>query len=274
MELSPGNEIARSALVRAYVSLGAADEALAEAERGLRELPNDPNMIRVAGIAAWMNSDKVRAQALFRRGVGMSPWDLESIIYLARTEVALENKDAARETLRRLQGRIVADVALRLVLAEVELDLGEVARAEAIFAAARTRIGGQMVESAVGLAKIALIRGERARAAEILREAEGEQADRPMALLKIARAFEAVRLHADAVRVIEGVVAARPAAVFPRTELARAYANAGRSVEACRTFDEVRGRVKGDRTYERFLAQMDVLCRRATTNGAAPRVNP
>src|SRR5262249_45378673 len=113
LEIAPRSVVAHAALVRSLVELGRLGEAGEAAKEALQRLPEKAEILKVAGHVAWVREDPRTAVGLYRMALQRNPWDIESLLHLAKSEAEAGNRGEARQALRYIEGRPLLDPALR-----------------------------------------------------------------------------------------------------------------------------------------------------------------
>ncbi len=155
---------------RAEAALKAGDLATAAglAEKAIALDPTGyPYAYVVLGDVAAARGDQKGALARFEKAVALDPNDSWSATRLSETLAALHRETEAREVLRRfVAAHPDADDEILVALGNVELELGDRARAETAFRNALSRAGGKNADALYGLA---LVAQDRKRPAEVAR---------------------------------------------------------------------------------------------------------
>jgi tetratricopeptide (TPR) repeat protein len=260
VEAGPDSTVAASALVRSLAALGRFREARAVVDRGLARRPGDPHLLKVAGHLAWASDEPDRAIPYYLRALRQNPWDVEALLYFAKSHQEVGREAEARRALRYIEGRPILDAAARATLADLYRELGDLDRAERILETLR-REGPAEATPVLGLALLALSRGDRSRAGALLAEAERKSGDWPSLHLRIARAHRERGAPAEAARILRHLLAARPAASVARAELALAELSLGRRKEACGEYARV-GEARRERAVARIAGPLEAACGR------------
>ena len=232
LERAPDDTRAAEGLGRALMLTGNPRGAASVLDRALRTAPDAVNLHRIAGLVAWTRDHPREAVQHLLRAVRGDPWDVASWVYLASAFQELGRSADARRVLVEVDGsRIPDDDVVRLALADLRRELGQLDRAESALEKLRTESPGQ-VGPLVSLALLASQRGDRSRALRLLETAERRAGHDAGAQLRVARAW----LQLDAARAVHTLrrlLTHRPDAQNARLMLAVALLRSGRRDEAC-----------------------------------------
>jgi tetratricopeptide (TPR) repeat protein len=260
LEIAPGSVVAHAARVRALVELGRLREAEEAAKEGLRRAPQRAELLKVAGHVAWVREDPRTAIGYYRTALQRNPWDIESLLYLAKSEAEAGNLGEARQALRYIEGRPLLDPALRVTLADLYRDLGELDRAGEILQRLQAEQPAD-AGAALAIALLAQARGDTLRAGPLLATAERLAGGHPTLLLRIARAQMERKAPAEAERILRGLVAARPRDFLPKMALASVALELGRRAEACAAYTALRPQIAERPSAARWTAGLAQACR-------------
>jgi tetratricopeptide (TPR) repeat protein len=214
-----GFAAARAALAGVYDRQGRSQQALAEAERAVRDLDPDAapaEAARIRAVRARLSGDLAAAEQAYRALAGDAPSDPEPLLELAAVLEEAGRLDDARAAFERAVALDARNAAALLAMGRVEFRLGRTAEALQRFNAAlalHTETGNEAgraaVLNALGYAYDALGRGEEAlrqfRDSLAIAESIGDRRAAGAALNNIALALR------DQGRVDEAVEAARRA---------------------------------------------------------------
>lgn len=213
------------------------EEALSGLER---RLPGDVRNVRQRALLTERQGDGRRALELMRTAVERRP-SANLLADLASLEMRQGENGAARLTLEDLLRRIPGDLRGKRLLARLELEAGDAARAAELYADLVRHSPGFAELSNLGLAQLLL--GRYGKAAESLRQAYALTPQNSVAALNLADAEflwgqpkEAEALY---LRVLE-LVERDPAPTFWQTLSVKAQAQAhlGRDREAAATIQQ------------------------------------
>jgi protein O-mannosyl-transferase len=126
----PQNPRLQASLVSALVGVGAFDRAEAMLAMLLKNEEPSSQLLRMAGHLAWFRNRPAEAIDYYRRVLKEQPFDLESVLYMARSYAELGAMDDARSLASQLdRWALSSDMSFRLALAELHRAIGWSARA-------------------------------------------------------------------------------------------------------------------------------------------------
>jgi eukaryotic-like serine/threonine-protein kinase len=232
--LAPGDPLPLITLISVALPAGRLDEA----EEALRELeqnqPGDVWTLSRRALLSEQRGDGKQALDLFRTTVERHP-SAAFLMDLANLEIRQGETSAARHTLENLLRRFPAHPGGEKLLAQLELEVGDPARAAELYASQARRRPGFAELSNLGTAQLLL--GRHSEAAASYRRAAALAPKSPIAVLNLAdaEALQGRRAEAEALyRQALDLVAQDPAPEFWQTLSIKAQAQAhlGRTTEA------------------------------------------
>ncbi len=234
--------------VTAYTQLGqinlarskmsASEEAFAEA---LKLNPKDADALCGFGEVLYREGRFAEALARFEAGIQANPESLHAKIGAAKTKIALERLQEAKEILRKLRESRPADPVVAYWLAQVEEALGNKQEVEKILveAIARTPTGPDAIDLYVALSQFLAAQGRMQEANEKLNEAKEKLPDSPAIHKALGTVALAAGRLADAKTEFETALAADPRDLSSLFNLGVTLRRMGRFDEASEKFDKV-----------------------------------
>lgn len=226
---------ANSALVAWHLRKGSPAKALEAAKQLLAKLPEDVEALQAYASAQLANNDESGARSTLANASRRAGFDASSQVQIASAMVSAKDLPGAAYALDKALTAEPGHLAASALLTQVELRLGEIAKAE--------RRAQQIIaahpKSAVGhtlLAEIAASRNQTAAATDALRRAH--ELERSTATLM--RLFGVLAIQdggKPAIALAEGWLKSRPRDLIVHRALGDAYARAGNFASARRAYE-------------------------------------
>ena len=145
----PENPLLQANLVTAYLGVGAVEQAEALLAATLARGEPSSQLLRLAGHVAWYRDRPAEAIGYYGRVLKEQPFDLPSVLYMARSYVDLGVVEEARSLAKQIdRWAIPNDTKFRLALAELHRAVGWVPRACSEYAELASANGGDPRTSA------------------------------------------------------------------------------------------------------------------------------
>jgi len=251
--------------VTAYTQLGqinlerskmsASEAAFAEA---LKLNARDADALCGFGEVLYREGRYAEALARFEAGIQANPESLAAKIGAAKTKIALERLQEAKELLRKLRESRPADPVVAFWLARVEEALGNKAEVEKILveAIARTPTGPDAINLYVALSQFLAAQGRMQEADAKLAEARQKLPDSPAIHKALGNVALAAGRLADAKSEFEIALQADPRDLSSLFNLGVTLRRMGRFDEASEMFDKVSN---VDKNYPGLALERGVL---------------
>ena len=139
---APASALAWAVKIGAHALMGDGAQAAAALQQGLAAFPNSADLLTLDGERAMANGDMAQAQALAARAIKQAPHNVPALLFAARSAMAVRNfDDALRQFDAVLALRPKHQTAL-LGKATIALDRGDRKGAEELLNQAAQQLGG------------------------------------------------------------------------------------------------------------------------------------